>query len=247
MPVGQTNPLPQKARSQPLQGEPEESDALRLYFSTGSNLYELLYQRTQTGYREQRILDQPLYHVEFLSPLRELPFTGDTWFKVVRDINEGGRGTYLHLSPTYATREALGNFSRVTHALEPMDVHCIVLIRPSHTTSEIAQLREEAYHGLWHISALNCQWFEGGPPPPEPSSEIQRDPQGLILYDVFALGAHSLSPRTLGVRLLLEVAQKLGEQVAAKEDGILLLNHDPEDTLEWLMLPSSNPPLQSPT
>jgi hypothetical protein len=233
------DPLLQAAEAQPLQGEVEEADALRLYFSTGSHLYELLYQRTEVGYLEQQILPQPLYRVDFLSQLRELPFTGDSWFQVVGHIHDPVHGAYLHISPFYNTRnDDLGSIQPIPLTF---DIACVLLIRPSHTSSEIARLWRESNPGLWHGKALNRQWFEGGPPPPLPSGDIQRDGQGEILYDVFALGSHSALPLTLGVRLVLENARKLGEQAASKEGGMLLLYHDPEDTLECLMLPS--PPL----
>src|SRR6266567_2383037 len=81
----------------------------RLYFSTNHHLYALVYQRTETGYLDTPFIKTPLYRLDFLAPLLEMPFTGGRWQRVIEDLTEEDeRATLLHLSP-YGSR--LGHFT----------------------------------------------------------------------------------------------------------------------------------------
>jgi hypothetical protein len=64
---------------------------------------------------------------------------------------EDERASLLHLSPTY--HHHLGHFTRKTHAAALLDVNCVVLLRPSHTTPEIARFIGQDEQ-LWYEAAL---------------------------------------------------------------------------------------------
>lgn len=104
-------------------------------------------------------------------------------------------------------------------------------MRPSHTTRAIAELLEN-YGELWYVIALNQQWFEKALPPPMPSAEIQRDKQGIMVYDVFARGHYSRM--TLEIRLSYEDALNAGKALAVEEKGILLSYDETQDALHWI-------------
>ena len=218
---------------QGIHGQVEESDAPRFYFSTGSRLYELLYSRTKIGYREGRLRDDPLYALDYLSHLRELPFTGDAWCQVVGDIGEeGGRAAYFHVPPHYDPSDALGNFQRVTHSLELPDLQCLVLLRPSHTPQIIADVYT-TYGDAWYVMTNDQPTYEREKISFLLSKDIERNAGGALLFDVFARGRYR-SRVTLGVRLLVEDALELGKTLAVEENGIVLCYKEESDELEWL-------------
>lgn len=238
-----TRPLPDPLQRL-LQQRVEARHEPRLCFSTNTHLYELVYHCTEIGHQRGWLEDEPIYRVEFLSPLRELPFTGASWLTVVEDMAQGRGygGAYFHVSLSYQATEHLGNFSRVTCVLQRMDIASVLLIRPSHTTPEIARLR--AQHGEdWYTHAYVPYLSGEAPPPPEPSTHVQQDAHGAPLFDVFAWGRRG-SPVTVGVRWRYEEARSQGERVATQEGGILLRYHEPEDTLEWVRSPLFPPAIQ---
>ncbi len=211
----------------------DESGLPRLYFSTGSHLYELAYHRHPVGELVNPFVEVQVYALTFLSPLRELPFSGESWFEVIEALaDEDERAALLHLSPRYGPN--LGHFSRRTPAARPLDVNCVVLIRPSHTTPEIAHLLEQDGY-LWYVAALDRQEHEQGAPPPAPSDTAECDQAGAPLFDVFARGRLS-GPLVAHVRLSAEKALRLGLELAGLEGGILLRYDKAEDTLHWIKL-----------
>src|SRR5438045_3238979 len=114
-------------RTSAVQGEQVVDSHLlpRVYFSTGSHLYELIYQRRPVGNLENPFVEVEIYALDFLSTLRELPFVGDNWFHVIEALDdEDERAALLHLSPHYG--QTLGHFSRKTPAARPLDMNCVV-------------------------------------------------------------------------------------------------------------------------
>jgi hypothetical protein len=202
----------------------------RLYFSTDHHLYALVYQRTRVGYLDTPFIKTPLFRLDFLAPLLEMPFTGGCWQRVIADLTEEDeRATLLHLS-AYGSR--LGHFTISRPNARPIDMNCIVLLRPSHTTEEIAQLLSRDGE-LWYVKASDAYEHGEGPPPPEPSPHSEYDQSQALLYDVFARGRF-LAVLNTRVRLPLEEALQHGQALAVAEPGILLRYFEPEDTLEWL-------------
>jgi hypothetical protein len=185
------------------------------------------------GTVENPLVEVPIYSLGFPSALRELPFTGDSWLEVIEALEEeDARAALLHVSPSYHQR--LGHFTRKTHEAAPLDVSCVVLLRPSHTTPEIAKLLEQDEQ-LWYEAALFRYEHEQGPPPPEPSHAPQLDQDGAFLFDVFARGRF-LGALYARVRLQFQEGLQVGRDLAEREKGILLRYDEPEDTLERLAL-----------
>lgn len=223
----------------------------RFYFLTDHHLYALVYKRTQCGYVDTPFIKTPLYQLDFLAPLIEMPFTGDSWQRLFDDLGEEDEpATIMHLSPNYGSR--LGHFTLTRPNARPLDVDCLVLVRPSHTTEEIAQLL--ARDGdLWHVKASDAHERNEGPPPPEPSTGRVFSQEGVLFYDVFARG-RLLAALATYVRLPLHDALQTGEHLAEAEHGLLFRYAESEDTLEWLnprpklesKLPEHPPPVLPP-
>lgn len=231
--------MPQRAsaeeRASAVQGEQVADLHLlpRVYFSTGSHLYELVYQRRPVGNLENPFVEVEIYTLDFLSTLRELPFVGDNWFQVIEALSdEEERAALLHLSPHYGSN--LGHFSRKTPDARPLDMNCVVLLRPSHTTLQIAQLIEQD-GDLWYQTALYKHEHEQEAPPPEPSASIECDQMGSPLFDVFARG-RLLGSLVSHVRRPFDDALSLGIEIVRREGGILLRYDEQEDTLQWIKL-----------
>jgi hypothetical protein len=230
-------PIPQGAKQHeqwPPEGPKEEvlaSSFPRFYFSTDHHLYALVYKRTQRGYLDTPFIKTPLYQLDFLAPLLEMPFIGDSWQRILEDLGEEDEpATLVHLSPHYGSR--LGHFTLTRPNARPLDVDCLVLVRPSHTTEEIAQLL--ARDGdLWHVKASDAHETGEGPPPPRPSPQSLYGQERALLYDVFARGRF-LAALSTQVRLPLRDALQAGETLAVEEHGMLFRYAEPEDTLEWL-------------
>jgi hypothetical protein len=230
-------PVPQGAEQEeqwPTEGQSEEvlaSSFPRIYFSTDHHLYALVYQRTRRGYLDTPFIKTPLYQLDFLAPLIEMPFTGDSWQRILEDLGEEDEpATLVHLSPQYGSR--LGHFTLTRPNARPLDVDCLVLVRPSHTTEEIAQLL--ARDGdLWYVKALDAHERGEGPPPPQPSPHSLYGQEKALLYDVFARGRF-LAALSTQVRLPLRNALQVGETLAVEEHGLLFRYAEREDTLEWL-------------
>ena len=230
-------PVPQGTEQQeqwPPEGQSEEvlaSRFPRFYFSTAHHLYALVYQRTRRGYWDTPFIKTPLYQMDFLAPLIEMPFTGESWQRILEDLgDEDERATLLYLTPNYGP--SLGHFTLTRPNARPLDVDCLVLVRPSHTTEEIAQLL--ARDGkLWYFKAFDAHERGEGPPPPQPSPQSLYGQEKALLYDVFARGRF-LAALSTQVRLPLRDALEKGETLAVEEHGLLFRYVEPEDTLEWL-------------
>jgi hypothetical protein len=230
-------PGPQGADQQepwPPEGPQEEvfaSSFPRFYFSTDHHLYALVYKRTQRGYVDTPFIKMPLYQLNFLAPLLEMPFTGDSWQRILENLGEEDEpATLVHLSPHYGSR--LGHFTLTRPNARPLDVDCLVLVRPSHTTEEIAQLLARDGE-LWHVKASDAHERGEGPPPPQSSPQSVYGQENALLYDVFARGRF-LAALSTQVRLPLSEALQVGEALAVEEHGLLFRYTEPEDTLEWL-------------
>jgi len=214
-----------------LEEEVLSSSFPRFYFSTDQHLYALVYKRTQRGYGDTPFIKTPLYQLDFLTPLIEMPFTGDSWQRILTDLGEEDEpATLVHLSPKYGSR--LGHFTLTRPNARPLDVDCLVLVRPSHTTEEIAQ-RLARDGDLWHVKATDRHERSGGSPPPQPSAQSVFSQEHVSLYDVFARGRFLAALGTY-VRLPLRDALQIGERLAVAEHGLLFRYAEPEDTLEWL-------------
>ena len=230
-------PVPQGAKQQeqlPPEGPKEEvlaSSFPRFYFSTDHHLYALVYRDTQRGYLDTPFIKTPLYQLDFLAPLLEMPVTCDSWQRILEDLGEEDEPAMLvHLSPHYGSR--LGHFTLSRPNTRPLDVDCLVLVRPSHTTEEIAQLL--ARDGdLWHVKASDAYERGEGPPPPQASPHCLYGQKQALLYDVFARGRF-LAALSTQVRLPLRDALQAGETLAVQEHGMLFRSTESEDILEWL-------------
>jgi hypothetical protein len=190
-----------------------------------------VYQRTPRGYLDTPFIKTPLFQLDFLAPLLEMPTTFDSWQRILEDLGEEDEpATLVQLSPDYGPR--LGHFTLTRPNARPLDVDCLVLVRPSHTTEEIAQLLARDGE-LWHVKAADAYANGEGPPPPEPSPQSVYGQENALLYDVFARG-RLLAALSTQVRLALPDAVQVGETLAVEEHGLLFRYAEQEDTLEWL-------------
>lgn len=204
----------------------------RLYFSTGTHVYVLVYRWTNT--KDERGLDRDRadWKPEFLTPLIPLPFTGDVWATVVDDVVDSQ--ALIHVSPCYVPTEWMGHPSHIDHPGADLPVKNVLVLRPSHTTAEIAALLNEPEGHMWHIQALDRQRFRQGSPPPQPSKEAQRAGEGSLLYDIYSVAQHWGHHLPELVRLSYEQALSMAGSILASEGGIALRYDEDEDTLEWL-------------
>ena len=204
----------------------------RLYFSTGTHVYVLVYRWLNTKDEWGQDRDRANWRPEFLTPLTPLPFTGDVWSIVVDDVVDGQ--ALIHVPPRYVATDWMGHPSHIDHAGANLPVTNVLVLRPSHTTPEIAALLREPEGHLWHIQALNRQRFQQGAPPPEPSPEVQRGAEGEVLFDIYTVAQHWGHHLPELARLSFEQALAMAESILASEGGIALRYHENNDTLEWL-------------
>ena len=197
------------------------------YFATFTHLYQLAYERIPHG--RDVVLDTsiPRYQLRF-GILREIPCTGPSWFQIAAALVEDTRSSLFSINH-YDFTSMLGHFSCLTSGAEPLDVNTLVLLRPSHTPSSLAQTIEE--HGEnWYLSSQVYQnpsshWYE---------EEAEICPSGRhVLFDVFIRGRFPTQTR-LAVRLSWEEALHMATQLIQAHGGIALHYESDKDTLHPL-------------
>jgi hypothetical protein len=205
-----------------------------IYFVTQSHLYVAVFRwqdvRDETG----EVRERSQWRVEFIAPLLEMPMIGDHIFHMIDNVTSEGRDAIW--IPQIYDAVHLGAPSRARPLGGDLDVHKIVLIRPSHTPRDIAVLME-TYGALWFEQASNLHWFHQ-PPPPPPSVEVQVNEQGEQLYDLSVVES-AFNPLSLGglfVRLTYtQVVQKARSLVeGSRPDDMILRYFEEEATLQWM-------------
>lgn len=207
----------------------ENSYFFRLYFSTHQHVYVLPYQRLSDTGNQTPSTTQT---IEFVRPLTEMPFTGVTWTSIVDRTGDHIVWPLLYVPRRYAPYE-LGQIEWIYSQDTRLPVNNILLIRPSHTTPEIAALVQREGQG-WYVSAIHRMQLQQEPFPLS-SLEPQQDEQGQPLYDVFGKPAGWWEEPMLPLlRLPFEQAREAAQAIISNEGGLLLRYDEAQDTLEWL-------------
>ncbi len=128
----------------------------------------------------------------------------------------------------YTLGEIAASFNTTTR----LPINRVILIRPSHTTPQIAAYIESDGPGWYTSAIIRMQTQQESFP--LPSLEPERDDEQRILYDVFLTSAEYEERLQPLVRLSYEHALREGQAILQREGGLLLRYDEDRDTLEWL-------------
>jgi hypothetical protein len=205
---------------------------LRLYFSTHQHIYALPYDKQASDEQESEPSESTAQPTVFARPLTELPFTGATWSSLYdQAVDDGIQPPLLYVRrqyDPYTLGEIAASFDRNTR----LPLNRVILIRPSHTTPQIAACIESDGPGWYSSAILRMQTQQESFP--LPSLEPERDDQQRMLYDVFLTSAMYEERLQPLVRLSYEHALREGRAILQREGGLLIRYDEDQDTLEWL-------------
>lgn len=206
-----------------------------VYFVTQDHLYTAVFRwqdvRDETG----EVRERSQWRVEFIAPLLELPLNGEHIFHMIDNVSSEGRDA-IWIPQAYDAVH-LGSPSRARPLGDDLDIHTIVLIRPSHTPRAIEELMK-SYGALWFEQASHLHWFNQQSPPPQSSTEVQVTERGEPLYDLYVVTStfNPLSLSDLFVRLpYAQAVQKARSLIdGERPDDMVLRYFDEGASLQWM-------------